>query len=99
MLEVGRYIQQQEQQQEQPNQVFVMAQNSKSTVEGKAPPEYKGQEGYSTFVNEVLGLPTQKALSILSDYVHQNGAVKLVPVNQTGSCMFAAVRCLIRYSS
>ena len=57
-----------------------MAHNSKSMIEGKAPPEFKSQEGCSTFANEVLGLPTQRALSRLSDYVHQSGAMKLVPV-------------------
>ena len=96
VLEVGRYIpqegQQQDPQQEQPNQVFVMAQNSKSMVEGRAPPEYAAQASYSTFTNEVLGLPTQRSLSRLSDYVHKVGVMKLVPVNQRGSCMFAAVR-------
>ena len=105
VLEVGRYIPQEEQQQEpeqqqapeqeQPNQVFTMAQNSKNMVEGKAPPEYAGQASYSTFMNEVLGLPTQRSLSRLSDYVHKVGVMKLVPVNQMGSCMFAAVRHLI----
>ena len=99
VLEVERYIpqegQQQEPEQEQPNQVFMMAQKSKSMVEGKAPPEYAGQASYSTFTNEVLGLPTQRSLSRLSDYVHKIGVMKLVPVNQMGSCMFAAVRCLI----
>ena len=117
VLEVGRYIPQEEQQQEpgqqqapeqeqepgqqqapeqeQPNQVFSMAQNSKNMVEGKAPPEYAGQASYSTFANEVLGLPTQRSLSRLSDYVHEVGVMKLVPVNQMGSCMFAAVRRLI----
>ena len=81
MLEVGRYIPQEEQQQEpeqqqapeqeQPNQVFTVAQNSKNMVEGKAPPEYASQASCSTFVNEVLGLPTQRSLSRLSDYVHK----------------------------
>ena len=111
VLEVGRYIPQEEQQQEpeqqqapeqehapeqeQPNQVFSMAQNSKNMVEVKAPPEYAGQASYSTFANEVPGLPTQRSLSRLSDYVHKVGVMKLVPVNQMGSCMFAAVRHLI----
>ena len=72
VLEVGRYIPQEEQQQEQPNQVFMMAQNSKSMVEGKAPPEYAGQASYSTFMNEVLELPTQRSLSRLSDLCPQN---------------------------
>ena len=71
---MGRYIPQEEQQQE---------------------PEYAGQASYSTFVNEVLGLPTQRSLSRLSDYVHKVGVMKLVPLNQRGSCMFAAVRHLI----
>ena len=74
----------------------MMAQNSKSMVEGKAPPEYAGQAIYSTFTpHQVLGLPTQRSLSRLSDYVHKIGVMKLVPVNQMGSCMFAAVRHLI----
>ena len=64
-------------------------------VEGKAPPEYAGQVSYSTFMNEVLGLPTQRSLSRLSDYVNKVGVMKFVPVNQMESCMFAAVRPLI----
>ena len=103
MLEVGRYIlqeeQQQEPEQEQPNQVFMMAQNNKSMVEGRTPPEYAGQASYSTFMNEVLGLPTQMSLSRLSDYVQKVGVMNLVPVTQRGSCMFAAVRCLIDTSA
>ena len=93
VLEVGRHESHQQQQQQQPNQVFTVVQNSKSTVEGKSPPGYKAQTGYSMFTNEVLRLPTQRSLTRLSDYVHQSGAMKLVPVNQTGSCMFAAVMC------
>ena len=73
-------------------QVIDKASHITEDIIGKKPKSYTNLAKYSTRESAILGLLNQEQAVRLNEYVQKNGNYDLKAVNDTGSCMFAAIR-------
>ena len=73
-------------------QVIDKASHITEDIIGKKPKSYTNLAKYSTRESAILGLLNQEQAVRLKEYVLKNGIYDLKAVNDTGSCMFAAIR-------
>ena len=75
-----------------PAKIFEEAKNVNQEVIGKQPNDYPEFARFGSRCAEIYGLQNQEQLIKLMEYLYLNGKYDLVPVNDKGSCMFAALR-------
>ena len=72
--------------------MFEEAGSLGAKVTGKKLHQYPELSKFGNRANEICGLANQEQLSRLIKYLHLNGGYELVPVQNRGSGMFAAIR-------